>query len=549
MSNNNSAYAYSGGYGSPRGRGRGRGARHDSQSASHYQSYPANAQYDYQQQQHQAYDYSGHAQQQQQYQEYANQQQQQMLQYAEQLSQFAQQLKAQQEAAGQQQQHAEQQQQPSSYSDASNNQLLIQQQQWYLQQQQQLAQQQLFGTMNPMLTPLTNGFGNTGSGSSTPSNNRTPQPPPPASSQAAAKPTQEMPYRCDTCEKSFAHPKQFETHNATHTTCSQCDFVASKKVVRLHEEECHALVDGVKKVFVSLDTPEQIAEWIDARKKKYPTDENIKKRQEEVKQSPADVSIKSEKTRKDRTSKKRKAETVDPSAETPAKKHAENVEKSLTSTVSVDTPSEVKSETPSEPQQNPSNGDVPPVPTPPQVSESVESHAGSILPAAVVKSESDSHVEKIPASAPAMDSSDRPSTIPQASEPIPQKDIIDQICSDSSSISSSDSENSDDGEIPTETPAKKKGGRICRYFMRGKCRKGDNCTFRHEKPAIDRQRNKTPGAMGKDMKSLTPEERTARRALIKMLLEPEIRQEKAMVLQCIKYMVKCNFFQQPPTSI
>lgn len=60
---------------------------------------------------------------------------------------------------------------------------------------------------------------------------------------------------------------------SAHKKCSECDFEACKKVLKLHVEECHS-----KKPIISLDTPEEIEKWIADRKHNYPTAKNIQRK-------------------------------------------------------------------------------------------------------------------------------------------------------------------------------------------------------------------------------------------------------------------------------
>ncbi|KAJ3286520.1 hypothetical protein HK104_008989, partial [Borealophlyctis nickersoniae] len=88
--------------------------------------------------------------------------------------------------------------------------------------------------------------------------------------------------RCENCDKQFNNRFQLQTHLKAHKKCSQCDFEASGKLVVLHEEEVHALLNGMPiPRLPSLDTPEDIEKWIADRKKKYPTDENVRKKEAE----------------------------------------------------------------------------------------------------------------------------------------------------------------------------------------------------------------------------------------------------------------------------
>ncbi|ORZ31183.1 hypothetical protein BCR44DRAFT_1442925 [Catenaria anguillulae PL171] len=95
-----------------------------------------------------------------------------------------------------------------------------------------------------------------------------------------AKPT----FQCEPCDKTFPSASQLRSHLDTHVNCSQpqCTYQASQRAVKFHEMEAHGMhqEDGdqgeiLLPAHIKLDTPEQIAQWIADRKKRYPTDANI----------------------------------------------------------------------------------------------------------------------------------------------------------------------------------------------------------------------------------------------------------------------------------
>jgi hypothetical protein len=90
------------------------------------------------------------------------------------------------------------------------------------------------------------------------------------------RPTQT--FYCENCERTFEQHSQFIIHVQSHRQCTKCDFKASKQVLETHMEEAHPR----PVMNLSLESPEEIAKWIEERKKRYPTDENIKKKQEEA---------------------------------------------------------------------------------------------------------------------------------------------------------------------------------------------------------------------------------------------------------------------------
>ncbi|KAL7746490.1 hypothetical protein RI367_008140 [Sorochytrium milnesiophthora] len=77
--------------------------------------------------------------------------------------------------------------------------------------------------------------------------------------------------------------------------------------------------------------------------------------------------------------------------------------------------------------------------------------------------------------------------------------------------------------------------RVCIHWRRGRCRHGARCRYRHD-PGVKKQ-----------AKELAQEENNkagwkARPTLLQRLLDREIRQEQSHMLQCIRFLVKNDFF-------
>ncbi|XP_059060544.1 FMR1-interacting protein NUFIP1 [Achroia grisella] len=89
---------------------------------------------------------------------------------------------------------------------------------------------------------------------------------------------------CETCDRNFNNADLLEKHKKQHEKCNidGCQFVAHPNVITKHIQMQHS--SGLYKKIANVNNPEEIKKWIEERKKKYPTLNNIEKKTAQIKE-------------------------------------------------------------------------------------------------------------------------------------------------------------------------------------------------------------------------------------------------------------------------
>ncbi|XP_028159263.1 nuclear fragile X mental retardation-interacting protein 1 [Ostrinia furnacalis] len=88
---------------------------------------------------------------------------------------------------------------------------------------------------------------------------------------------------CETCDRGFPSIDLLEKHKHQHQKCNidGCQFIAHPKVITKHIQMQHST--GLYNKIAKLNNPEEIQKWREERKRKYPTKDNIEKKSAEIK--------------------------------------------------------------------------------------------------------------------------------------------------------------------------------------------------------------------------------------------------------------------------
>lgn len=329
-----------------------------------------------------------------------------------------------------------------------------------------------------------------------------PPPPPPPPPQLQAQPLnvnrqQTTPaddalntnhqYHCDACSISFPTLSALNSHSASHIKCSKCEFVGSKKVVSAHFKSSHGQWSGRGLKTVTIQVPgSKYSQKFKICVGNHPDDirEWIAERKKKF-PTKANIAFKEERKRK---------RTEDDHLSMAPSNHNE-----MSSTTY--SPKNLEKE-----------------------SKNVQ-HRNANLSTLMAGYDSSS------------DEENNKSTSPQ------QDSTVTQI--DSSMLK----------DVSASHKIKQ-----CRFFLRnGTCKNGDNCTYIHDiskheeykanstiRKQTQSERDKARNALKKEMDILTTGRSQSGRtseSLLRKLVQNDIRRERTLCLQLLRYIADCNYLQ------
>lgn len=333
-----------------------------------------------------------------------------------------------------------------------------------------------------------------------------PPPPPPRTiekkkiGQDTGSASSSQPYSCEECSISFPTVAALNAHTKSHIKCKKCSFTASKKVVSAHYKSVHGEFAGrgLKTITIQYpgsrqaqrfkicvgNHPDDIKAWIEERKKRFPTRAKLQKQEEKNKRNREEGAL---------------------GCESSAKRSRKTVESSVSS-------------------DNPISS----------ISTLIAGYGSSS------SDEEDEAKNKV------SETGEKACT--QITNELPEHN-------------------------PTSPgqPISKFKTKQCRFFLRnGSCKNGDSCTYIHDiaqheayknnalerkqkQSQRDRARNEAKREMnllstGRDQAESSRGGARGGQTLLRKLLQNDIRRERSLCLQLLRYIVDCNFLQEQKES-
>ncbi|CAM6103892.1 unnamed protein product [Calypogeia fissa] len=338
--------------------------------------------------------------------------------------------------------------------------------------------------------------------------------------------------RCEACDRTFKNAQQFSAHNNTHVKCDVegCSFEASGRVVKDHKQSAHdnsASDPQVRSKFKSKENEEEISRWIEERRKHYPTAANIKQKAEEMKARKMRGELVDEDARKRRERLKeilaKQAELGVPVAEVPSYYMSDR----YGSLKGKGAKGESSESGANEIQKNGKRGP----------------DRGQVSNGAAKEEEDKEPPTKVPR---ILDGSSHGSAEPAPRVPKLELDTIqgakrvvvevkEDLETEAVEQPCGLPTDEKDHNVPSKTSEK-----LCFFFKRGRCKKGNRCEFLHERrPKKKRKDDDVISAATQPAPKRAP-------TLLSKLLESDIRREKSHLLQSFRFFVNNMFLLEYP---
>ena len=330
---------------------------------------------------------------------------------------------------------------------------------------------------------------------------------------------------CEPCDKEFTSAVAQAAHLKTHVPCYKpgCGFVASKRVVSAHFESTHGQFSGTGYKTVEVEvgktmvpfrvlmgtSPEEVAQWRAERRKNWPTKENLDAKADAAAARNAHGYLDSAGSGKGRLGKGGKGKLA----------------------------------------QKRGRPDVPGTSDEKKPKLEAEGALGDLMAAYADSGDEDGEEFGVSASA---NDDEAEEAADGAVSTLPHKG--NKACE--FWLHTGKCRNGDDcGYRHDENPP------VCSYFVGGKCTKGRSCTYAHNmvlvKAARQARKEGGKGPEGTTASAAGPRKGKASASgvsagssstLLRKLLDAEVRRERSLMLQCLRFFVDTDFLSSTTTA-
>mmetsp|Transcript_8629 Transcript_8629/g.11194 ORF Transcript_8629/g.11194 Transcript_8629/m.11194 type:complete len:367 (+) Transcript_8629:124-1224(+) len=101
----------------------------------------------------------------------------------------------------------------------------------------------------------------------------------------------------------------------------------------------------------------------------------------------------------------------------------------------------------------------------------------------------------------------------------------------------------DNAKLHTNRTPTTRHRKLCHHFVKGKCNRGDNCRYSHDEQAksdaLIKQRKRTETKAYLEARG----RQGGRTSLLRKLLMSDIKKEQFIILECLRHIVRTNYFQ------